>query len=217
MAEIVPAEPISRLPESFQRRARQIAERVVEIDALLVPASPEQIGDELKRMRRQLRPQPDTETGEMASGFRDACRDLPAWAISEAANDYLAGRVENHTGQFMPACAEFAKRARTILIPFLSERHSLRTEAEKLVERATDEARRHKIAMERQDPKRSARIAALMAGAFPQETKLPSATHTGLSAENQDRLDVLKKRPGDFVSLIPQTRIGGGKRQEQSK
>lgn len=207
MAEIVPAEPISRLPESFQRRARQIAERVVEIDALLVPASPEQIGDELKRMRRQLRPQPDTETGEMASGFRDACRDLPAWAISEAANDYLAGRVENHTGQFMPACAEFAKRARSILTPFLSERHSLRTEAEKLVERATDEARRHKIAMERQDPRRAARIAALMAGAFPSGDGRIRLTHQGLSPDRQAEIDKYKTARPEFVSKLPETPI----------
>lgn len=209
MRDVAPGDKFARLPERYQRRAREIARRVSEIDALCRPAAPDEIGDSLKRMRRHFRPQPDTEARDMAEGFRDACKDLPTWVLSEAANDFLAGRVENHTGQFMPTCAEFAKRARSILVPFLSERAALRTEAEKLVERATDDARRHRIEMERQDPAVKARVAALVESATAGTSKRTTLNHRGLSAEKQAALDALKK-PRQFASKIGATKIGRG-------
>lgn len=209
MGDVVSLDKFSRLPERYQRRARDIAHRVSEIDALCRQAASEDIGDALKRLRRHFRPQPDTEARDMAEGFRDACRDLPAWAISEAANDFLAGRVPNHTGQFMPTCAEFAIRARSILTPFLAERSSLRTEAEKLVERAEDDRRRHLIEMERQDPAVKARVAALVETATAGTTNRAVLTHRGLSDEAQARIDALKK-PRQFVSKISETKIGKG-------
>lgn len=209
MADLVPLDSFSKLPERYRRRARDIATRVSEIDALCRPASTEEVGDALKRMRRHFRPQPDTDAREMAEGYRDACRDLPAWAVSEAANDYRDGRVDNHTGKFMPTCAEFAKRARSIMTPFLAERHSLRTEAEKLVERATDDHRRHLSEIDRQDPAVKARVAQLVASVSAGLPKPIVYTHRGLSAEAQTKIDALKK-PRQFASKIGETKIGRG-------
>lgn len=210
MADLVPADKFSRLPERYQNRARTIAARVSEIDTTLGrSATSEEIVDALKRLRRQFRPQPDTEARDMAEGFRDACRDLPAWALSEAASDFLNGRVDNHTGQFMPTCAEFAKRARSILLPFLAERSALRTEAEKLLERAEDDRRRHIIEMERQDPAVKARVSALVEATTVGTPKRGRLTHQGLSEEAQARIDALKK-PRQYASKIGETKIGKG-------
>lgn len=206
MADIAPADKFDRLPERYRQRARQIAERVREIEAICVPAPANAIGDALKRMRAHLRPQPDTEVKDMAAGFREACRDLPEWAVSEAANDFLGGRVPNHTGQYMPTCAEFAKRAREILVPFLSERAALKTEAGKLIERAEDEARRLAIEAERQDPSVRERVAAMLADATKGGTKRVSFQPEALSEEKQKRIDALKK-PRQFESRLAETRI----------
>ena len=207
MVDLVPADKFARLPERYQRRARQIAERVGEIDALCAPASADEIGAELKRLRGQLRPQPDTDVRQMAEGFRDSCRDLPAWAISEAANDFLDGRIENHTGQYMPTCAEFAKRGREVMRPLLAERHSLRIEAEKLFERATDDHRRHLVEMERQDPAVRNRVAELVASVTAGLPKPVSTKHVGIAEDSRRRLDAHRK-PREFVSKISQTKIG---------
>lgn len=193
MTDLIAADSFDRLPERYRRRAREIARRVSEIDAFLASASSEQIGEELKRMRRQLRPQPDTEPADMAQGFKDACRDLPAWVVSEAANDFLAGRVANHTGQYMPTCAEFAKRAREAMTPFLAERAALRIEAGKLIERASDEARRDAIAIERQDPQVKARVAAMLADAKMSAPDPIRYSHGALTPEKQARLDAMKR------------------------
>jgi hypothetical protein len=207
MGDVVQVDKFSRLPERYQRRAREIASRVSEIDALCSPATSEAIGSELKRMRRQLLPQPGIEDADMAKGYLDACRDLPEWALAEAANDYLGGKVDNHTGRYMPLCAEFAKRARSILMPFLAERAGLRTEASKLVERATDEARRDRIAVEKSDPAVKARVATLVEKVTKGAAKKLSLTHTGIDDDARRRMDVLRK-PVPFKSKIDQTKIG---------
>ncbi len=191
----------SRLPERYRRRADEIASRVRSIDGLMVPASVEAIIAAVVRMARQFRAQPDEDQSEIGREFKAACSDLPEWAVSEAANDFLAGRVPNHTGQFMPTCAEFAKRAREIILPFLAERSALRVEAEKLVERWQDEERRNRIAIERADPAVKARAEALIAQARLGQTKALPMRQQGISPENQKRLDAMKKhRP--FVSKI---------------
>lgn len=206
MSSLIPSDIFCRLPERYQRRAREIAVRVQEIDALMAPCSKDDVRDAAVRLRRQLRPQPDIDPANLADEFKAACRDLPAWALSEAANDFLAGRVENHTGQFMPTCAEFAKRARAIVTPFLSERLSLRTEASKLFERAEDDHRRHLIEMEKQDPSVKARVAHLTEKAFAGFPKKQALTHRGLDADAQARLDALRK-PRSFQSKLEQTKI----------
>lgn len=207
MSEIIPFDKYSRLPERYQQRAHQIAERVSEIDALCRPCEPKAIGDAVLRMFRQFREQPGADYAELGNEFRAACRDLPEWAVSEAANDFLAGRVENHTGQFMPTCAEFARRARDVMVPYLSERSALRTEASKLFERAVDDARRAAIEIERSDPAVQARVAAL----YVKVTKgmpVPSKPLHGLmTPEKRAAIDAIKK-PRQFVSRIAETRIG---------
>lgn len=207
MSDVVPSDRFSMLPERYQRRAREIATRVGEIDALIRPAGKEAVRDAVIRLRCQLRPQPDTAAKDMASEFVTACADLPEWSISEAANDFLAGRVENHTGQFMPTCAEFAKRAREIIRPFLVERASLRSEAEKLVERAADDARRHRIEMERQDPAVRARVAKLHMDAIAGLPKRRALTHIGLRDDQQKRLDAYKVKREPQPSKLLETRI----------
>lgn len=207
MGEVIDLDPFNRLPERYQRRAREIATRVRDIDALMATCQPEKIGLMVVRMFRQFREQPGTDHAEMGAEYRDACRDLPEWAVSEAANDFLAGRVENHTGQFMPTCAEFAKRARSIILPFLSERAALRTEASKLIERAADDARRDQIAIERANPNIRRRVQALTETITKGAAKKQALTHQGLDPERQQRLDAMKK-DRLFVSKISETKIG---------
>ncbi|MER9188321.1 hypothetical protein [Mesorhizobium australicum] len=161
-------------------------------------------------MAGQFRDQPDIDHADMAGEFLAACRDLPPWAVSEAASDFLAGRVDNHTGQFMPTCAEFAKRARAIMMPFLSERALLRTEASKLVERATDDRRRHLIDMERQDPAVRKRVAALVDVATAGAAKRKVLPHLRLNDAGQKRIDALK-RPRQEFSKLEQTKIVKGR------
>lgn len=207
MTEIIPFDKYSRLPERYQQRAHQIAERVSEIDALCRPCEPKAIGDAVLRMFRQFREQPGADYAELGNEFRAACRDLPEWAVSEAANDFLAGRVENHTGQFMPTCAEFARRARDVMVPYLSERSALRTEASKLFERAADDARRAAIEIERSDPAVQARVAALYAKVTKGMPVPSKPLHSLMTPEKQAALDALKK-PRQFASRIAETRIG---------
>ncbi|OAP40653.1 hypothetical protein AU381_01725 [Sinorhizobium glycinis] len=211
MSELVTGEVFNRLPERYRNRARQIAARVAEIDAVLARAQPTAVGDAVLRLRSQLRPQPDIALTEVASEFRVACSDLPEWAISEAANDYLAGRVENHTGQFMPTCAEFARHARSIIRPFIAERASLKNEAERLLQRAEDEARRNRMELERADPKMKERIADLVssvrAGAVKAHNGQP---HQGITDDTRQKLDALRKPRPDQPSRLFETRVVKG-------
>jgi hypothetical protein len=204
-ADVVSLNIYARLPEQYRLRAEEIKRRVEAIDSLMVPCQVVAIRDAVIRLRGQFRPQPDTEAETLASEYLSACRDLPEWAISEAANDFLAGRVDSHTGQFMPTCAEFAKRARSILVPFLSERMSLRTEASKLIERAEDDRKRHLIDMERQNPAVRRRVAALTDAFTAGSPKSQALPHLGLNEKEQARLDALKK-PRQFVSKIGHTK-----------
>lgn len=203
--ELVSHDKLKLLPERYRIRAEQIRIRVESINGLLSPCRSGQIGEAVIRLRRQFRAQPDTEAGSLASEYLAACRDLPEWAVSETANDFLAGRVESHTGQFMPTCAEFAKRARHIMTPFLAELSSLRIEASKLVERAMDDERRHHIDMERQSPAVRRRVAALAEAFTAGSAKSQALPHLGLNEQEQARIDAFKKeRP--VVSKIGHTK-----------
>lgn len=207
-ADLISLDAYSQLPDRYRRRAEEIKRRVDEINRTLVPCRMEAIGDAVIRLRRQFRPQPDTEAASLASEFVAACRDLPEWAVSEAANDFLSGRVDSHTGQFMPTCAEFAKRARHVLVPFLSERSILKDEASKLVERAIDDHSRHLIDMERQDPAVCRRVADLAASIDIAPSKRKGLAHIGLDPEKQKRIDALK-RPRQFASKIGHSKPAG--------
>ncbi|MER8806050.1 hypothetical protein [Mesorhizobium australicum] len=210
MADLVPQDQFDRLPEKYRQRAREIGARVAAIDAMMKPSNPLFVGETVIRMFRQFREQPGVSNVDMASEYRTACSDLPEWALSEAANDFLAGRVDNHTGQFMPTCAEFAKRARSIMLPFLSERAALRTEASKLVERATDDHKRHLIDMERQDPAVRKRVGVLVDVATAGAAKRKVLPHVRLNDAGQRRIDALK-RPRQEVSKLEQTKIVKGR------
>ncbi|MGX5827384.1 hypothetical protein [Mesorhizobium sp. 43Arga] len=209
MHDLVGKDDFDKLPEKFRDRARAIKARVAEIDGLMVPCQPHDVRAAVVRMAGQFRDQPDIDHADMAGEFLAACRDLPAWAVSEAASDFLAGRVDNHTGQFMPTCAEFAKRARAIMMPFLSERAALRTEASKLIERATDDNKRHLIDMERQDPAVRSRVAALAEAVSAGGAKRQGLPHLGLNEAEQKRIDALK-RPRRETSKLEQTKIVKG-------
>ncbi len=150
------------LPEKYQARARDISKRVFEIDDLLKAGTKQAIKDAVLDISNQLRPQPETEAKDLVEGYLRACDGFPDWAISEAVNDYLSGQVENHTGQFIPTCAEFAKRVRLIVQPFQIERHGLEYEARRLIDRAKDEARRNQIERERRSPERQKRVESIM-------------------------------------------------------
>ncbi|TPN26608.1 hypothetical protein FKO01_25370 [Mesorhizobium sp. B2-3-3] len=210
MSDLVHQDQFDRLPEKYRHRAREIGARVAAIDAMMKPSNPMFVGETVIRMFRQFREQPGVSNADMASEYRTACIDLPEWALSEAANDFLAGRVDNHTGQFMPTCAEFAKRARDIMRPFLAERAALRTEASKLIERAADDHRRHLIELERQDPAVRKRVAALVEAATAGAAKRQGLPHLGLDKAEQQRVDALK-RPRQEISKLEQTKIVKGR------
>lgn len=212
MADLVSQDIFDRLPARYQRRAREISARVAEIRMLLKRCEVDAIVTAAVRLQGQLRWQPETDHEAFGQEFKAACADLPEWAISEAANDFLAGKVENHTGQFMPTCAEFAKHARSIIRPFLTEMSVLRREAEKLLERAEDERRREIIAIERQDPKRKERVRGMIEDAVRGSARaLPPATHKPPNEETQARLDAMKVTRPQPESKIPQTRAGRAK------
>lgn len=209
MSELIPQDIFDQLPEQFRIRARQIKARVAEIDRLLLPCQVSDIRDAAVRLRGQLRPQPDTVVATFAEEFKLACADIPAWAISEAVNDFLGGRVEGHTGQFMPTCAEFARHARSIIAPFAGERVIIRREAKQLFNRAEDERRRQIIALERQDPNQRQRVRAMIDAALKGAPKaIRSNPHTTIDEDMQARLDALKLPRSEHVSKIPQTKAG---------
>jgi hypothetical protein len=212
MHNLVSKDIFDCLPEQYRRRARQIAERVAEIDRLLVRCKPIAIRDAALRLCGQLRPQPEIKIEDFAEEFRESCKDLPEWAVSEATNDYLAGRVDNHTGQFIPTCAEFAKHARGIIRPFVAEKAGLRNEAERLFIRAEDDRRRELIEIERANPTVKARVRDLVkqsrAGAPVIST---DHRHFGIEPEAQAQLDALRKPPVPVQSKIAQSRIVKGR------
>lgn len=212
MLDLVPDDIFSQLPERYQIRARQIAARVADIDRITVPCDVTVLRDAAIRLRGQLRPQPDVEASEFAAEFKLACADLPEWAVSEATNDFLAGRVEHHTGQFMPTCAEFAKHARAIVAPFMGERAALRTEASRLLERAADDRRREVIANERMAPDFHERLSRLKAqvlqGAGRQQTLPP---HSGIDVDMQRKIDALKISRPEPASKLHMTKAGRSK------
>ena len=211
MSDLVPEDIFDRLPERYRLRARQIKARIAEINPLLMPCEINAIRDAGARLHGQLRPQPDIDIGQYAAEFRQACSDLPEWAISEATNDYLAGRVENHTGQFMPTCAEFARHARSIVRPFAAERAGLRNEAERLFQRAEDDRRRELIAIERSDPSVRKRVAAMVRKATAGAAVISTDhRHAGTDDETQARLDAMKRQPAESKSKISQSRIAKG-------
>ncbi len=212
MHDLVSKDVFDRLPERYRRRAREISSRVGEIGALLIPCKPIAIRDAALRLCGQLRPQPEIKIEEFADEFRRACSDLPEWAISEATNDYLAGRVENHTGQFMPTCAEFARHAREIVRPFAAERAGLRNEAERLFTRAEDDRRRELIAIEHADPAVKDRVRKLVLEARVGAPVISTDhRHSSIDPETQTKLDALKKPLVEAPSRIAQSRIAKGR------
>lgn len=213
MSDLVQKEVFDRLPEKYQRRAREIAQRVAEIDAVLRKCRPIAIRDAAVRLRGQLRPQPDVCLVDFAEEFRSACADLPEWAVSEATNDFLAGRVENHLGQFMPTCAQFARHARSIIRPFCAERASLKNEAERLFDRAEDEERRLAIAKERLDPAVRERVGRLVKAATAGSAKRLGLRHTSASEEIPSLLDSYRKPRAEAPTRLLGTRLLKGKGQ----
>lgn len=213
MSDLVPEDIFDRLPERYRLRARQIKARIAEINPMLMPCEINAIRDAGARLHGQLRPQPDIDIGQYADEFRRACSDLPEWAISEATNDYLGGKVENHTGQYMPTCAEFARHARSIVAPFFGERAGLRREAEKLFERAEDERRRAEIAVERARPGHREWVRNLARSVTAGAPQIGSKPHHSEDSEMQARIDALKVKREEPASKLDQTSIVRGVRR----
>jgi hypothetical protein len=210
MADLVPNDIFDRLPERYQRRARDIATRVSELKLLLKRCDISAIVDAATRLQGQLRWQPETDHEAFGAEFRVACQDLPEWAVSEATNDFLAGRVTNHTGQFMPTCAEFARHARSVIHPFLTEMSILRREAEQLFERAEDERRRDQIAIERARPGHREWVRNLAKSITAGAPAISAHTHGAIDPAAQARLDAMKAQRHEPPSKLAQTNIVRG-------
>ncbi len=208
MSDLIAQDQFDRLPERYRQRARQIAARVQEIEELLAPCLPEAIRDTAVRLVGQFRPQPGVDLAAFGHEFRGVCMDLPEWAVHEAANDFIAGRVANHTGQYVPTCAEFGKQARSIIAPFCAERYALRIEASKLFDRAADEKRRAMIAIERADPTVKARVRAIVAQARAGAPVALGHSIGNITPESQATLDAMKIKPSEHRSKIHETRLG---------
>jgi hypothetical protein len=212
MTDLIEQDKFDRLPEKYRRRAREIEARLKEIKVVISPCDTSAIREAAIRLRGQLLPQPEMEMESFAEEFRLACSDLPDWAVFEATNDYLGGRVANHLGRYMPTCAEFAIHARSIVYPFIAEGRALQNEAEKLVQRAEDDARRAAIAIERSDPGIQERVRTMLAKAKAGAPVLSAGrTHTGITPETQAELDKYRRRP-KHVSRLANTPIVKGNR-----
>jgi hypothetical protein len=207
MSELVPNDIFDRLPERYQRRARDIATRVSELKLLMKRCDIGAIVDAATRLQGQLRWQPETDHEAFGTEFRVACEDLPEWAVSEATNDFLSGRVANHTGQYMPTCAEFARHARSVVLPFITEMSILRREAEQLFDRAEDERRRDQIAIERARPGHRDWVRNLAKSVTAGAPAITSRTHGQVDPETQARLDALKVNREEPASKLPQSSI----------
>lgn len=207
MVDLVPNDIFDRLPERYQRRARDIATRVSELKLLLKRCELGAIVDAATRLQGQLRWQPETDHEAFGAEFRIACEDLPEWAVSEATNDFLAGRVANHTGQYMPTCAEFARHARSVVLPFMSEMSILRREAERLFDRAEDERRRDQIAIERARPGHREWVRQLAKSVTAGAPAISAKPHSSIDEETQARLDAMKAPIHQPPSKLSQTSI----------
>lgn len=212
MTDLIEQDKFDRLPEKYRRRARAIGDRLKEIKGVLLPCDTSAIRESAIRLRGQLLPQPEMEMESFADEFRLACSDLPEWAIFEATNDFLGGKVSNHHGRYMPTCAEFAIHARSIVYPFAAEGRSLQNEAARLVQRAEDEARRDFIAIQRMDPAVRARVKEMVSNAVagaPEPRR--DQRHLGVSPEAHAEMDKLRQRRA-HISKLTETRIVKGKR-----
>ena len=162
MSDLILSPEIQALPKFYQDRAKEIARRYAEINRTLMPCTVSEIGDAMIRMKAQFLPQVDAGGKMVSDAYKLGCKDLPGWAISEAANDFLSGLVENHEGKFLPTSAEFCKRVRSIIMPLKREQDSLQREAMNMVRRWEDEKRLAEIERSRRDPEVQKRVQELM-------------------------------------------------------
>ena len=214
MRELITQDQFDLLPERHRPRARHMAARAAEIQRVLSPCGLEAIRSAGARLHGQLRPQPDINIEEFAYEFKLACSDLPEWAITAATDDFLAGRVPNHTGQFMPTCAEFARHARFIISEFVSELGGLKFQMKKLLTLAEEEDRRARFELERvrerSRPGHKEWIRGLVKQVTASAPKPIERPRFSSDPEMRARLDALKPKRPEPESKLSQTSIVRG-------
>lgn len=180
----------SGLPEKYQHIASDLLEQISITEEKLLPAGREVAKAACILMGKHFRPQADADAGIVMEGYITALAELPEWAIAEAINCFISGLVENHSGQFMPTSAEFAKVARAQFMPVWTHWRSLRSEVNRLEQDCRDEQRRIDVEAFRNDPDARNRILLLIEDAtkgLPSHTS-PSAQHS-MTDEQRSALD----------------------------
>lgn len=202
MTEIAPSS-ISCLPEKYQVIAERLMTKAKSIEGRLQPASPDVIVQVSVKMAKRLRKQPEFSGEEVLAAYREALEGLPAWAIEEASKMFLSGAVQNHTGQYMPTCAEFAKVVREIVRPLELEWRSIRTRVNHLKTECQEEQRRIEVEAFRNNPEARARILLLIEDATKGLPTLtgPSAQHS-MTDERRRALDAYRKPEPPHKSKI---------------
>ena len=196
------SDAIDQLPEPFRKRAAEIKDRVEYLKNRLAPAGQKSIDRVLLNLSKNFRHQPDLEPEDVLDGYRQALREVPQWALDQTYDAFLSGLVPNHTGQYIPACGEFARYANQLVHPNLKEIHMLRLEADQLISRAEDAAREKAIEAERNDPAVQSRINGMLENALKgQSVKNAIPERKPSKPEHLKFIEDAKQRPAQ-QSLI---------------
>lgn len=91
-----------------------------DIVAGLTPATRAEIGRLVAYVRTLLPAQGNDDPELVVNGYISILSGLPLWALDQACNDFLKGRVPDHK-TFAPTCDQIAARARSLVSRFESE------------------------------------------------------------------------------------------------
>lgn len=98
-------------PDDSERR--QLQAFISDVDAALKDDRPNKMQPiKLLMADRASAVGSDTDAKAKAAACAIALRDLPWWAIANACEDYICGRVPGDNREFMPSAANLATRAR---------------------------------------------------------------------------------------------------------
>lgn len=194
------------LPEKYQEKARYLLSEISMAEKFITPSSQKDADNACIELSKHFRPQPDSEPTEVRDGYRAALASLPAWSISDAVQCFIRGDVDNHTGQFMPTCAEFAKVAKLLRSPRMANWLSLKSQINRLKTDCEEERRRDEIEKFRNDPEALDRVKKLVEQITKGSPKKISGKQhgDGKGAEALDQYRAARKHPKSKIGYVPQ-------------